>query len=329
MKTVALVTTVLNAAEGCRELLESLKLQIRQPDEIVVVDGGSTDGTVEVIRQAAARDPRIRLIEAPGANIGRGRNIGIESVHCDVIASTDSGCRLDPRWLDEITKPFEDERRADFVAGFYRIDPRTPFERVVGLATMRGTLDPVNPETFNPSCRSQAYTKELWIRAGGLPEFLDIDDSLWDEKIRSMNVRWVFAGDAIVSWRPRGNFRSLARQFHFYGCGGGHTQFTAESSRYNIRNIVLLAIFFVMGFWMPAAWMLTAVLFGYFGVHGYHRKSIRVMRADGRLRAYFVSLAVHWTVALADASGYITGSVQRWLDPKRYRDGMNEYMRPV
>lgn len=326
MKRVSIITTVRNDAENCRVLLESIKDLERQPDEVIVVDGGSTDGTQDVIRAAAGRDPRIKMIEAPGANIGRGRNIGIENATGEVIASTDTGCRLDPAWLTEIVKPFEDEQRADFVAGVYRIAPQTLLERVIGTATMRGALDAIQPETFNPSARSMAFTKTLWERAGRIPDFLDIDDTLFDHKIRSMNVRWIFAGDAIVYWRPRGSFRSLARQFHFYGCGGGHTQIFAESSLYNIRNLALLMFTIVVAIVQPWAWLVTSALAGYFLVYAFHRKSMRVMRAIGDWRAYFLSLAVQWTVLLGDAGGYITGTVQRFVDPKRFRDGMNDYL---
>ena len=53
---------------------------------------------------------------------------------------------------------------------------------------------------------------------------------------------------------------------------------------------------------------------------------MRVMRAIGDWRVYFLSLAVQWTVLLGDAMGYITGTIQRFADPKRFRDGMNEYL---
>ncbi len=327
MKCVSIVTTVFNEVDGCRDLLASMGDQVRQPDEIVVVDGGSTDGTVDVILEAARTNDRIVLIEAPGANIGRGRNIGIERARGDVIASTDSGCRLDKHWLANLIKPFEDERRAEFVAGVYRINPQSLLERVIGTATMRGALDPFDPATFNPSARSMAFTKALWRRAGCIPEFINIDDTLFDEKIRSLNIRWEFAGDAVVHWRPRKSFRSLARQFHFYGCGGGHTQIFATSSLYNIRNIALIGMTAIATIWQPWLGVLAVALFLYFYVYAHHRRSVRVMRKVGDWRAYFLTLAVQWTVAFFDATGYITGSVQRLVHPRRYRDGMDAYLR--
>lgn len=330
MLSVSIVTTVLNDAAGCRVLLDSLADQIRQPDEFIVVDGGSTDGTPDVVRAAALQNPRIRLIEAPGVNIGAGRNTGIRHATGCIIASTDTGCRLDPHWLEKIIEPFEDERNAEFVAGFYEIDPHTLLERVIGTSTMRGALDPVCPDRFNPSGRSMAFTKSLWERAGGIPQFLAIDDTLFDAKIRSMNVRWVFAGDAVVHWRPRGTFRSLARQFAFYGTSAGHTQMDAGSSLYNIRNLlVMIAMIAAACFADWGVWLVPAIVaaFGYFYVHTFHQKSSRVMKTIGDWRAYFLALAVQWTIVISDAYGYVVGSLQRVADRRRYRDGLRNYMR--
>ena len=91
-KTVTVVMTVKNDAIGCGVTLDSLAGQTHVPDEIIIVDGGSTDGTVEVIRKHAADNPRIRLIEAVGTNIAQGRNIAADAAAGEIIASTDSGC---------------------------------------------------------------------------------------------------------------------------------------------------------------------------------------------------------------------------------------------
>ena len=68
-----------------------------------------------------ADDPRAKLVEAPGANIAEGRNIGIRSAIGEVIATTDGGCRVEPDWLEKLTKPFEDDPTVEFVAGFYEM----------------------------------------------------------------------------------------------------------------------------------------------------------------------------------------------------------------
>lgn len=326
---VSLVTTVLNDARGCAALLNSLKDQTRRPDEVIVVDGGSTDDTVDVIREAARREPCIRLIEAPGANIGQGRNLGIAAATGEVIVSTDTGCRLDPRWTEEIVRPFEDDPEMEFVAGFYRIDPHSLLEAVVGTATMRGALGPVNAETFNPSCRSMAYTKKLWECAGGLPDWMEIDDNLFNHKLRRMRVKRCFAEQAVVYWRPRSTLRAIYRQFRFYASHTGETQMDTEPTFYNLRNLGFCGLLLVGGFIFQPVWILLGVALTYFYVYAFHNKSRRVAAKLDNWHAYPLSLLVHWTIILGDAVGYLKSSIQHRRKRSWYRQKLADYLAPA
>ncbi|MCX7671294.1 MAG: glycosyltransferase, partial [Anaerolineae bacterium] len=73
---VSVICTVLNEGDAIRRLLDSLLAQTRPPDEVVIVDGGSRDQTVAILREYADRLPLQVLVE-PGANISRGRNVAI------------------------------------------------------------------------------------------------------------------------------------------------------------------------------------------------------------------------------------------------------------
>ena len=326
-KTASVIITVKNDPAGCALSLDSLVVQTRRPDEIIVVDGGSTDGTLRVIRRRMVDEPRVRLLEAPGANIARGRNIGARAATSEIIATTDAGCRAGPDWLEQLIHPFEEEPEVELVAGFYRVDPRTLLEEVIGLATMRGQLDPVDPETFNPSARSFACRKALWTRAGGWPEWIGFsEDTLFDHKIRKMGAGWRFARDAVVHWRPRASLRALARQFYNYGTGRGHTQIGAGDFAYNLRN--LLIVLAVAGLCLVTPWAapVLLLLMGYFYVWTFHIKAARIARRTGQWRTYPLCLCVMWVVLLSNLAGYLVGSWQRRHDSERYRLRMEAYL---
>src|SRR3712207_6085656 len=57
VERVALIATVLNEAASLDDLLASVAAQTRPPDEVVIVDGGSTDGTWERLQAWAPRLP--------------------------------------------------------------------------------------------------------------------------------------------------------------------------------------------------------------------------------------------------------------------------------
>ena len=138
MAPLSLIFTVLNEADNIQELLNSIVAQTRQPDEVIACDGGSRDDTARILR--AERRLNLRVIEAPGANIARGRNIAIAAATHPLIACTDAGVRLHPRWLERLTAPFESPKPPQAVAGFFLPDPRTPFEVAMGATVLDGAV---------------------------------------------------------------------------------------------------------------------------------------------------------------------------------------------
>src|SRR5947208_1677009 len=111
---VSLVATVKDAGEHIGEFLASVSAQTRAPDEVVIVDGGSTDRTLEVLRGAEG----VTVVEEPGANISRGRNLAVAAATHDVIAVSDADCVLDSHWLERLLLPIE--AGADVAMGAYR-----------------------------------------------------------------------------------------------------------------------------------------------------------------------------------------------------------------
>jgi len=105
--TVSVVATVYNEGAAIDDLLATLAGQTRPPDEVVIVDGGSTDDTVARLRAAEAEGALpLRVLEQPGANISEGRNVAIAAARGPIIACADAGVRLDPDWLAALLGPF-------------------------------------------------------------------------------------------------------------------------------------------------------------------------------------------------------------------------------
>ncbi len=326
-KSVSVVLTVKNDASGCVVVFDALRRQSRQPDEIVVVDGGSSDNTLETVRSLANSDSRIRLVVAPGANIACGRNLAAAAANGQILACTDAGCRPLPDWLEQLVRPFEQDAKVDLVAGMYRVIGESLLERVVGLATMRGQLGPVNPETFNPSARSMACTRDLWCRLGGWPEWLNYsEDTLFDQKARASGCGFRFVRTAVVEWRPRGSLRAIAKQFYRYGTGRGQTQIGAADFHYNLRNIGIMGV--TAGLCSVSWWATVplVVLFSYFYLWTFHRKAVSVAQTTGRPFAYLICLLVMWIVLASNLVGYLVGSWQRLRAGARFRCSMEEYL---
>jgi glycosyltransferase involved in cell wall biosynthesis len=245
---VSLIMTVRDEAASLPALFDSLMWQHVRPDEIVIVDGGSTDGTQDVVLAYSDRLP-LRLIELPGANISQGRNAAIRASKYDIIAATDAGVRLDPGWLESLVRPFTGEvPHVDVVSGFFVADPQTAFEGAMG-ATVLPALEDVDPGRFLPSSRSVAFRKAAWEEAGGYPEWLDYcEDLVFDINLLAAGCRAVFVPEARVYFRPRSNLRAFFLQYYRYARGDGKADLWRK--RHAIRYATyLLGPAFTMWAW--------------------------------------------------------------------------------
>jgi len=232
---VSVVVTILNEAASLPGLLDSLASQSRPPDEVVVCDGGSTDGTLSLLR-AETRLP-LRVVQRRGANISQGRNTAIETATGEVIAVTDAGVRLSPDWLEKIVAPLENPE-TQTVAGFFLPDPHTVFETAMG-ATVLPEVSQIDPEHFNPSSRSVAFRRQAWAAVGGYPEWLDYcEDLIFDFRLRQRFGPFIFAPEALVHFRPRSSLRAFFVQYYRYARGDGKADLWRK--RHAIRYLTYL-----------------------------------------------------------------------------------------
>jgi SAM-dependent methyltransferase len=109
---VSVVTPVYNAGPFLTEAVESVFAQTESHWELLLVDDGSTDGSAEVARAFAARDPaRVRCLAHPGgANLGTGttRDLGVRHARGEYVAILDQ---------DDVWVPVKLERQlAEFAA---------------------------------------------------------------------------------------------------------------------------------------------------------------------------------------------------------------------
>jgi glycosyltransferase involved in cell wall biosynthesis len=232
---VSVIVTVLNEAGSLPGLLDSLAAQTRLPDEVVVCDGGSTDATLALLR-GETRLP-LEVVQRPGGNISQGRNAAVGAANGDVIAVTDAGVRLDPRWLERIVAPFENAD-TQIVGGFFVPDPQTIFEMAMG-ATVLPELRDIKPDRFLPSSRSVAFRKSAWAAVGGYPEWLDYcEDLIFDIRLRARYGSFVFVPEAAVRFRPRSSLRAFSLQYYRYARGDGKADLWRM--RHTIRYLTYL-----------------------------------------------------------------------------------------
>jgi glycosyltransferase involved in cell wall biosynthesis len=313
---VSVIATVLNEGPAIERLLTSLAGQSRRPDEVVIVDGGSTDDTYQVLqRWAGSQDLPLQLLQEPGANISRGRNLAIAAARGEVIVATDAGVRLEDGWLAALVAPFADGD-SQVVSGWFVADPQGAFETAMG-ATVLPHLREIEPATFLPSSRSVAFLKSAWQAVGGYPEWLDYcEDLVFDLHLRDRYGPFAFVPEARVHFRPRGSLRAFFKQYYRYARGDGKADLWRR--RHAIRYLTyLLAGPLLLGLaLLYSAWWWLALLAGlaaYLATP--YRRLVPLLKTLGpidRLKAVLWVPIIRVVGDLAKMIGYPAGLAWRW-----------------
>lgn len=319
---VSVIATVKNEGEHLRHLLDSLLEQSLPPDEVVICDGGSTDNTLEVLSEYKQWLP-LRIISAPGSNISTGRNKAIAYAAGPIIAATDAGVTLSPRWLETITQPLR-AGQAAVVSGWFEGDPFTDFE-VAMSATVLPALDDIRPDTFLPSSRSVAFLKSAWEAVDGYPEWLDYsEDLVFDRALRQLHGPFPFASQATAYFRPRGSLRSFFRQYFLYARGDG------KANLWPLRHAIRYVTYLVglpltlRLIWREKwyGWLLLAL-----GAGAYMRRPAERLwddtwgwRPPARLRAFGLIPIIRFVGDLAKMLGYPAGLLWRWRNRQAIPD---------
>ncbi len=230
---ITVLVTTYNAEDDLPPLLAGLAEQRRPPDEVVIVDAGSSDGTCEMLEDWSRSAPfSVRVHTSPGANISAGRNIGVRLAASEWVAVTDAGCRPHPGWLAALV---EATAGVDFVAGLYQATGTTPFEQVLAISLYpdpdelaeRDILTRTSHRLYgrrygikDATGRSMAFTKRAWSAVGGFSEQVVAgEDVAFSTAIVEAGFDSALATGAMVDWRPRPTWVGNGKMYRGYARG--------------------------------------------------------------------------------------------------------------
>ncbi len=227
--TVSIVLPTLDERAYITDCLDSLLRQDYDAIvEVLVVDGGSRDGTREL---AQARGSRVRVLDNARVSAAAAMNIGIAAARGEVICRADAHTLYERDYVSRCVAVLRETGAAN-VGGRMRPIGTTSFGRAVAAVTT--SRFGVGPGRFHyAEARSDVDTVYLgcWYR-GTLERFGGYDevDLQWAAEDQELNLRLRDAGGRIVldptirSWYfPRATVRGLARQYRNYGLAKAST----------------------------------------------------------------------------------------------------------
>lgn len=115
MAKVSVIIPVYNVEPYLKQCMDSVVGQTLKDIEIICVDDGSTDGSLDILKEYATEDSRIQIIEQKNAGAGAARNNGMRHATGKYLSFLDSDDFFEPRMLEKAYDLAEKDQ-ADFVA---------------------------------------------------------------------------------------------------------------------------------------------------------------------------------------------------------------------
>ena len=242
---ISVYCTVFNEESSIELLLRSLRSQTRKPDEIIIVDGGSTDNTVEIIESFIKDNPSIKLVTAKGSNVAQGRNIGIKNTKYDFVASTDAGCIADKNWIKNLVKNFDDG--VDIVTGICLPDAKNTFEECFA-EILYPKEDDFKADW--PSHQNIAFRKDVWKKINYPDKCYRSEDTWFNLEAKERGFKFKLAKDAIIYWRPRKNLREVFKNSYLWTKSNIENDVRREASSKIALNCLLQLGWYLLSIFM-------------------------------------------------------------------------------
>jgi glycosyltransferase involved in cell wall biosynthesis len=313
MSQISVIATVLNEVGSVSALVECLAQQTVSPVDIVIVDGGSSDGTWEKLLAAQAQWPLVRAIRDESCNlkhspgpIARGRNVAIAAARGEIIACVDAGCTYAADWLERLCAPIV-VGDSEYALGGSYIDPERAGLWDIAASAFLGVK--LRADAPNKSCtaRSMAFRKSMWERVGRFPELsLSGEDAVFDLRMRAA-TKPAFPRGAMALYQPELSFFSAAGRLGWYAESDGalgirRTRFARMSLRCLAEVAATGALWWT---WIPAAAVLAVEIY----IAYEHDLRTLVSRAPRAILPRFMfSLTVPWVCAASHLYGALTKS---------------------
>ncbi len=304
---VSWVIPVRNEARSVKALVDGIQSQTVQPDEVIIVDGGSVDETVSLLKEMTVDDPRFIILEAEDATPGLGRNIGIKAARYSWVALTDAGTKIPSNWLEEMLSIRDSSSEFEVVYGHYEPIVESHFDEWASLVYVPPKVTRKTGRLRGPSIASTLLKKEVWKHVGGFPDLRASEDRIFMEQIEKENIPTGWAPKAVIHWHIQPDFKSTFRRFYFYS---KHNVWAGRQSgwHYGVARIYfILALFLLLAVFHHPAWLI--VLFAVWGARVF--KTVLLKKEEHSLfwalnpvRLAGVSL-VMFTIDIAMYSGWV------------------------
>jgi cellulose synthase/poly-beta-1,6-N-acetylglucosamine synthase-like glycosyltransferase len=217
---VSVIVPVRDGESTIADCLDAILATDYPPDrrEILVVDNGSTDLTPALIR---ARP--VTYLSEPRPGVSNARNRGIAESGGDILAFVDADCIVEPQWLTELVRPFEDPEIGAVGGDLRHTPPSTPAERQAVRLLGDWQQFAISSNPAYPITANAAYRRDVIDRIGPFDPHLTRaqDVELGLRFHRGSDLRLAYAENATARHRNRSTQLGFFRQQLGWAYGAG------------------------------------------------------------------------------------------------------------
>ena len=223
-REISVILPVLNEAKYLEEAVNAILAQdFTGLFEVILAVGPSHDGTEKIAAALAVKDSRVVVISNPSGRTAAGLNLAIAASKYSIIVRVDGHSKIPNNYLSLVFEILNQSGAVN-VGGMMAAEGHSIFEKSVARA-MRSPLG-VGASRFHTGGHAGAvdtvylgaFRKEALIAAGSFDErFTRAQDWELNFRLRAAGGVIYFDPRLIVTYRPRGTVKSLAKQYFEYG----------------------------------------------------------------------------------------------------------------
>jgi len=193
--------------------------------QIIVVDGGSTDQTIAVVKAHMAEDERVELLHNTSQIIPAALNLAMRHLRGRWMVRIDAHSTIDPSYVTRLVERLS-ENRWGGVGGRKIGAGTTPAGRAI--AVVLESRFGVGNSTYHHGTAPRevdhipfgAYPADVIRRLGGWDERLVVNEDFeFDHRIRLAGMALLFDPEIVINWHSRQSIRDLFGQYFRYGSG--------------------------------------------------------------------------------------------------------------
>lgn len=314
---VSILMPVFNEERYIVQALESLLAQDYPNFEILIIDGGSTDRTREIVVEYQEDNPQIRLLHNPGKWQSRGLNIGLQASKGDIIARMDGHTVVSKDYITNVVKYLMENPEISNVGGLVRADAETPMGKTIALAYRSWFAVPSKYRISTQNAYVDmvfmgAWRRETFEQVGMWNELLKAnEDYEHNYRIRKMGGKVLLATELETVYFCRETLKELWLQYYAYG------RHKFEMLRYHPESILLrqvVAPLFVLclfiggfiSFFVPIIgflWVAMVALYLFISISHAYKLGEGQWKFVWRLPLIFAAIHIAWGLGFWRAMG--------------------------